>query len=437
MADIGVDEVRKAVRHGTMGVDWQGRIDFTQLREGRFAKATARLKEEGVAAIICTLSENKRYLTSCRSGTNTGGPEESFAIIFTDSPLSEAIVYEFGSTWLAEKEHITWIKPENYRPFASPWFHSKGKPYLVHHAKETAEMFKRDLAAKGVEKEKIALDAASGLQRTAYEDVGLNLVDGFHIMQEVRSVKTPEEIECLKIAGAVADIGYGSIMQNLRPGVRNSDIQAAGWDAMARAGYMIEPHMVVSVRSGPETAPNYILRMPSDRIIQPGDLVYTDVAGVAYNGYRTCYYRTFKVGTKPTEQEKDWYKKCREILYDAVDVLRDGVTTADVAKKWPPYTAWDIPNEACAVGNAMGHGIGLSQYDMPFIARENSIDFPQDIKTGMILAMETWWGQNDIVNGWRGGCRIENTWVVTEKGHENLYAMPDTEILCPAHAIYC
>jgi Xaa-Pro dipeptidase len=206
---------------------------------------------------------------------------------------------------------------------------------------------------------------------------------------------------------------------------------------MARAGYMIEPHMVVSVRSGTETAPNYILRMPSDRIIQPGDLVYTDVAGVAYNGYRTCYYRTFKVGTKPTEQEKDWYKKCREILYDAVDVLRDGVTTADVAKKWPPYTAWDIPDEACAVGNAMGHGIGLSQYDMPFIARENSIDFPQEIKTGMILAMETWWGQNDIVNGWRGGCRIENTWAVTEKGHENLYAMPDTEILCPAHAIYC
>jgi len=70
------------------------------------------------------------------------------------------------------------------------------------------------------------------------------------------------------------------------------------------------------------------------------------------------------------------------------------------------------------------------------ITRGNSIKYPQPIKENMTIAMETWAGQNDLANGWRGGCRLENVWRITKNGHENLYAMPDTEIICPPHAIY-
>ena len=54
----------------------------------------------------------------------------------------------------------------------------------------------------------------------------------------------------------------------------------------------------------------------------------------------------------------------------------------------------------------------------------------------MTIAMETWGGQLDTIKGWRGGCRLENIYLVTEKGSENLYALPDDHIICPPHAMY-
>ena len=50
--------------------------------------------------------------------------------------------------------------------------------------------------------------------------------------------------------------------------------------------------------------------------------------------------------------------------------------------------------------------------------------------------METWVGQLDTAKGWRGGCWLENIYLVTEKGSENVYALPDDHIICPPHAMY-
>jgi len=47
----------------------------------------------------------------------------------------------------------------------------------------------------------------------------------------------------------------------------------------------------------------------TDRIIQPGDIVYGDITNFGYLGYKTCLYRTFIVGRKPNQKEKDLYKK--------------------------------------------------------------------------------------------------------------------------------
>ena len=108
-----------------------------------------------------------------------------------------------------------------------------------------------------------------------------------------------------------------------------------------------------------------------------------------------------------------------------------------MAEKFPPASVWRLPEDyAIAFGLALGHGIGLGQYEFPIINRFNSLKFPQPIKKGMTIAMETWDGQTDIEHGWRGGCRLENVYLVTENGCENLYAMPDDQIIVPPHAIY-
>jgi len=430
---VAVDEVRKEVWHGTMVVDWQGRLDVDRMRRERFAKAQAAMKERGMAALVAMIPANKRYTTGVRSGIHTGAGE-SFSLVFAEGQLEDSIVYEEATTWVPEHEHITWIKPENHRPFHSHWSHGTGTAFYEWWVKELASKVREDLSERKLEKEKLGVDSLGAGIRAAFEALNITVVDAFDMMMETRSIKTEDEIYCMKMAGAIVDIAFAEMIEALRPGRRENEISAIGHAALLRNG--AEAVGAVSVRSGPNTAPNYLGRMPTDRIIQPGDLVFWDIFGARYLGYHTCYYRTFKVGTKPTQQEKDWYKRTRDMLYAAVAVLKDGITTADVAAKWPEASYWGRGHEMLVSGDALGHGQGLGQYEYPVITRDNSLRFPQPIKKNMTIAMETWFGQTDTEHGWRGGCRLENIWLITEKGHENLYAMPDEEIICPPHAIY-
>jgi Xaa-Pro aminopeptidase len=248
-------------------------------------------------------------------------------------------------------------------------------------------------------------------------------------MEEARRVKTTDEINCLKMAGAIVDIAWAQVIEKMRPGMRETEIGAVAMEAVWKNG--IEATGLPAVRSGPNTAPNYLGRSPQDRIVQPGDLVFIDLWGVTYMGYKTCYYRTFKVGTKPSAKEKDLFKRCREFLYRGLEELKAGNTTADVARAWPTCHDLGYANEFLAADSAIGHNIGLVQYEPPIIARMNSIEDPMVLEAGMTIAMETWAGEPGI-----GGCRLENVYLVTETGCENLYAMPDTHIIVPPHSIY-
>lgn len=430
---MAVDEVRKEVRYGRAAVDWQGRLDVARLRTGRFRRAQAVMKEHGIAALLSLIPANKRYTTGVRGAIHTISGE-SCSLIFADGPLENSIIYELASTWFAEHEHINWIKPENHRPFHQHWSRAAGPEFYRWWAKELAGRIKEDLRERKLDKEKLGVDSPTGALEEAFGSLGIATVDAYDMMMWTRSVKTEDEIYCMKMSGAIVDIAYAEMIEALRPGRRENEVAAIGHAALVRNG--VESVGGVSVRSGPNTAPNYLGRMPTDRIIQPGDMVFWDIFGARYLGYNTCYYRTFKVGTKPTEQEKDWFKRTRDMLYNAVDVLKDGITTADVAAKWPEASYWGRSDEMLVSGDALGHGQGLMIYDYPLITRDNALRFPQPIKEGMTIAMETWYGQTDTVHGWRGGCRLENVWLITKNGHEKLYAMPDDHIIVPPHALY-
>ncbi|MFC1970845.1 M24 family metallopeptidase [Chloroflexota bacterium] len=429
---MAVDEVRKEVPYGTMVVDWQRRLDVSRMRRERHAKTQAAMKKHGLAALLLMRPENVRYATSIRGGLHTG-PGETLALVFSEGPMEDSIVYEQASIWVAEHEHINWLKPENHRPFHQHWSHGTGPAFYEWWVREFSDRVHRDLVERKVNKEKLGIDAGGEI-RAALETLNIEVFDGHHMMMETRSVKTADEVYCMKMAGALMDIAYAEMIETLRPGRRECEVAAIGYAALIRNG--VEGVGGVTVRSGPNTAPNYLGRMPTDRVIQPGDLVVWDIFAAKYLGYNTCSYRTFKVGMKPTEQEKDWYKRARDMLYGAVTVLKDGITTADVAAKWPEASYWGRSNDMLVCSDGLAHGIGLLSYDYPVITRDNALRFPQPIKEGMTIALEAWYGQPDIVGGWRGGCRVENVWLVTKNGHENLYAMPDEEIICPHHALY-
>ena len=81
--------------------------------------------------------------------------------------------------------------------------------------------------------------------------------------------------------------------------------------------------------SGPNTWPNW--RNFSDRIIQPGDIVFMDLAALTWNGYKSCYYRTYCVGKEPTKEQKDTYATALKWLYDSIKAVKVGATTRDIA----------------------------------------------------------------------------------------------------------
>jgi Xaa-Pro aminopeptidase len=178
----------------------------------------------------------------------------------------------------------------------------------------------------------------------------------------------------------------------------------------------------VIVSSGPNTWPNW--RNFSDRIIQPGDIVFMDLAALTWNGYKSCYYRTYCVGKEPSKEQKETYATALEWLYDSIHAVKAGTTTREIAKKWPSAKeAWGYKEEDQAAANLWGHGLGLAQYDPPVISRIWSLDHPIEIKAGMTFALETQHGKR-----FRYGVRIEEMLIVHEKEIEIISNFPVKQI---------
>jgi Xaa-Pro aminopeptidase len=141
-------------------------------------------------------------------------------------------------------------------------------------------------------------------------------------------------------------------------------------------------------------------------------------------GYRTCYYRCFTVGYA-SRAMVDAYKRCREYLDAAIELVRPGRTTAEIAAVWPKAQDFGFKNEEDAFALQYGHGIGLAIWEKPVISRLVSFEHPVTIEPGMVFALETFWPSSD---GW-SAARIEEEIVVTPTGHEVITRFPAEELL--------
>ena len=406
-----------AIGFGITGVDFQQRIDVARLREERAARARTAMKRHGVAAYLLTRGDNVRYVTGTRGPSFI--PLLRYVLAFAEH---DPIMYDQGATLEHNRIHCPWIKPENWRLARCSLGGSPGPAATRAEAKKFAAEIKQELKAKGLEKEKLAVDGIEAPSRESLREEGIELVEAMPIMLEARTVKTEDEINCLKMSAALADVGWYRIYEEMKPGVRECDLAAAAMDAVTRAG--AENVIVIAAKSGPGTFEDYRGLNRTDRIIQPGDMVYVDVCGVSHLGYLTCYYRTFCVGRKPTDKEKDWYKRVHDWLDAVIDSIKPGATTADAAKHFPPASKWGYKSELHLLCSEIGHGLGLHLYEPPIINRLWSLEHPQTFEKGMVIAVEGREGEPFI-----GGARIEDMVVVTDTGAEIITRMPRDEII--------
>jgi len=237
-------------------------------------------------------------------------------------------------------------------------------------------------------------------------------------MLDARAIKNVDEIMLLSQAAAMVDGVYQDITDALRPGIKENQIVALASKKLYELGS--DQVEAINAVSGERCNPhphNF-----TDRIIRPGDQAFFDIIH-SYQGYRTCYYRTFSVGSS-TPAQHDAYTKAREWMDIAIDKVRDGVGTDEVASLWPKATDLGFANEMDAFGLQFGHGLGLGLHERPIISRLNSLTNPVEIKAGMVFALETYCPASDGISA----ARIEEEVVITNNGAQVLTKFPAQEL---------
>jgi len=396
---------------GVMGVDWEERVDFDRLRRERLARVSGALAESELGALLCFDMSNIRYITATHIGMWAVDKYVRFCLLPQgDGP----IMWDFGSAARHHALHNPWLGEGRSRAGISTLRGSvKGR------AEAVAEKIRVELEERGLLGEPLGVDVVELPVLRALEAAGIDVVDGQAFMQDVRKVKTVDEIALLNTACAMVDAAYDELFRAMRPGMRENECVALVSKVLFEAG---SEHIEgINAISGERCSPHP--HVFTDRMLRPGDPAYFDILH-AYNGYRTCYYRTFAVGSA-SRALVDAYKRCRDILDHAISLIRPGVSTAEVVSVWPKAQEFGFPDEEAAFALQYGHGVGLSSWEKPIFSRLVSFDHPEVIEEGMVFALETFWPASD---GWQAA-RIEEQLVVTSDGCQVITRFPAEELL--------
>jgi Xaa-Pro aminopeptidase len=293
-------------------------------------------------------------------------------------------------------------------------------------AESVASKIYEELERHGVHTAPVGVDILEIPILEALRAKGLKVVDGQQIFLEARRIKTSDEITLLTTAASMVDAAYDDLYTFLRPGVRENE--AVGLVSKKLYDLGSEHVEGVNAISGERCSPHP--HVFSDRIMRPGDPAFFDILH-SFMGYRTCYYRTFAIGSASAAQA-DAYKRCREYMDVAIEAVKPGATTADIVRLWPTAQEFGFPDEEAAFALQFGHGVGLSIWEKPIFSRLVSLDQPEMLEEGMVFALETYWPSAD---GW-GAARIEEELVVTADGAQVITKFPAEQLLVAGQRYY-
>ena len=420
--------------YGTTNVDWEARIDIERLRRERLARLRARLAESEFGALLAFDFANIRYMTSTHIGTWGTDKFVRFALLVRGE---EPVIWDFGSAAKHHQLYCPWLTDAGSGDgSAAGGGTSRSRAGIstlrgaVHpgprRAEAVAARVLEELRLRGLEHEPVAVDIAEIPVHEALLGAGLTIVDGQQFFLETRRVKTADEIALLTHACGLADVAYEELYKVLRPGIReNETVGLVSKILYDNGSEWVEG---INAISGERCNPHPHLY--SDRMMRPGDPAFFDIVH-SYMGYRTCYYRTFAVGSASPAMN-DAYKRAREIMDVSLAAVKPGATTADIVSLWPRAQEFGFADEEAAFALQYGHGVGLSVWEKPIFSRFTSLANPEVLQEGMVFALETYWPASD---GW-SAARIEEELVVTADGCEVITRFPAEELLVAGQRYY-
>ena len=399
---------------GRMHVDWEERVDFRRLHEYRLKRTREAIANAGLGAVLVFDMNNIRYITSTHIGEWARDKVARFAML---TPTGEPILWDFGSAAKVHRLHAPWLRPENSRAGMTGLRGSVAPEAGL--SDDLARIVHDIMREQGVAGEPLGVDIAELPMIFALQKCGLKVVDGQQAMLDARQIKSKDEITLLSMAAAMVDGVYQTIFEALKPGIRENELVAIANKQLYDMGS--DDVEAINAVSGERGYPHP--HVFSDRLIRPGDQAFFDIIQ-SFNGYRTCYYRTFNVG-RATQSQRDAYKQAREWIDASIELVKPGVSTDQIAKVWPKAQDFGFDSEMEAFALQFGHGLGVALHERPIISRLNSLKDPVEIKEGMVFALETYCPADDG----HSAARIEEELVVTAKGHEVITLFPAEELM--------
>jgi len=231
----------------------------------------------------------------------------------------------------------------------------------------------------------------------------------------LRRTKSPEEIDRLRQAAAIADEAFTALIPELRPGMTEAEA-ALRLEILIRETDAEGIAFGINASAGPNTALNHYNPALAPQPLAEGDLLLFDF-GACCGGYRSDMTRTVCVGKAP-DRSREIYGIVLRANLAAIDAVRSGKTGAEI-----DAVARDLIAAAGYgdyFGHGLGHGIGLEVHEAPGLSPKNT----EPLETGAVVTIEP-----GIYLPGFGGVRIEDDVVIGEDGCEVITGFPKDPLI--------
>jgi Xaa-Pro dipeptidase len=383
---------------GPFGVDWEDRINLDRLRNDRIDAVRSALVASNLDALLLWKDENVRYLTSLRAQLIAGKTTSLNGVLITRE--GGPILLCSGGELDKARMGMSWLVAAH--------------PIPIMEQRELVDGFVKTTLAPlvnelGVASGRIGVDQVnySLIESMAVHLSDLQPADGDQLMQQVRLIKTTDEIAIIEEACAIGDSVTQRALDETRAGRRENEIAGDAMQTLFYLGGEMAHVITPYVASGEHMSPPH--RICTDKIVRNGDLCFIDI-GAMWNGYFADIGRTTIVG-KPTAMQRRIYTAVYEGLMAGVEQLRPGRTNQDVADaiiaKVGEHGFGDH-----LFSLFIGHAIGMGANEPPYIGETMPGSTVIELRPGMVFAVEPLVWVPDEPGG--GGVRIEDMVLVTE-----------------------
>ena len=288
-------------------------VDLSRLRAHRLEQVRTQLRAADVAFCVLVNPISLRYAVDCREYQ---GIQARIPIMYLFVPVEGPVVI-FGAA-LRDYESI-----DDYRP-PKRLSAFEGGLELADQERQFSEdvkTFLEELGLKG-DTRRVAIEMLNPGVTQALLQVGIEPVDAEPLIERARSIKSAEEIECMRHSIEVAEHGMTRMREATEAGIRETELWAVLHQVnVAHDGDWFDGRMLCS---GPRTNP--WLQEATEREVQAGDLVAFDTDMIGPFGYCADISRTWLCGpAKPTSKQREVYHRAWDEVHHNIDL---GVCTA-------------------------------------------------------------------------------------------------------------